>query len=209
LETKEPAAHNDGLRKLSALHVLQGRYEEALDQLEQGIDLGDMLGETGWKAWFHLYTAYIHLQSESLTEALEACENSLSAAMDAGESNLHRRALHMKGLIHLSRKEPAEAQRITGELKDLVEAMIAMDKNKFESAAEEFKKALALLPEQYDVNHEQASFIYALATAHSESGDANAARQEYEKIVSLTTGRFYAGDVYVDAQKQLSSLQNR
>ena len=84
-----------------------------------------------------------------------------------------------------------------------------MDNHNFERAAEEFKKALALLPEQYNVNHEQATFIYALATAYSESGDVETAQQEYEKIVSLSTGRFYTGDVYVDIQKQLSSLQNQ
>jgi len=224
LETKEPTAHNEGLRKLSALYVLQGRYEDALEQLEQGIDLGDMLGETGWKAWFHLYSAYIHLRSESFADALEDCEHSLSAAMEAGESHLRRRALHMKGLIHLGKKEPAETQRIAVELKDKVEAgmaknamryyhhlvgMIEMDKDKFEDAAEEFKKAQALLPEEYNVNHEQALFIYPLAVAYVESGDADAAQQEYQKIVSLTTGRFYAGDVYVDVQKQLSSLRNQ
>ncbi|MFC2165087.1 protein kinase [Acidobacteriota bacterium] len=224
LEIKEPTAHNEGLRRLSAVYVLQGRYEEALEQLEQGSDLGDMLGETGWKAWFYLYSAYIHLRSESFAEALVNCENSLSAAMEAGESHLRRRALHMKGLIHLGKKEPAEAQRIAVELKSLVEAgmaknamryyhhlvgMIELNERNFESAAKEFKRALALLPEQYNVNHEQALFIHALATAHSESGDADAAQQEFEKIASLTTGRFYAGDVFNDSQKKLANLQNK
>jgi tetratricopeptide (TPR) repeat protein len=224
LETKEPTAHNEGLRKLSALYVLQGRYEEALEQLDQGIDLGDMLGEKGWKSWFHLYSAYIHLLSENIAEALEDCEKSLRSAGDAGESGLYRRALHMKGLIHLGKKEPAEAQRIAEELKSVVEGglarnamryyhhlvgMIEMDKNNFQGAVEEFKKATALLPAEYNVNHRQAMFIYPLALAYSELGNADAAQREYEKIVSLTTGRFYCGDILTEAQKQLASLQNQ
>ena len=224
LKTKEPAAHNEGLRKLSALYVLQGKYEDAIEQLEQGIDLGDMLGETGWKSWFHLYSAYIHLLSESFDEALEACENSLSAAKDAGESHLHRRALHMKGLIHLGKKEPSEAQKIAGELKDLIEAglakntlryhhhlvgMIEMDQGNFEGAVENFNKAIALLPAAYNVDHEQALFIYPLALAYTELGNAEASQKEYEKIVSLTTGRFYSGDIFVEAQRQLSNLQKQ
>jgi serine/threonine protein kinase/Tfp pilus assembly protein PilF len=224
LETKVPTAHNEGLRKLSALYVLQGRYEDALEQLEQGIDLGDMLGEAGWKAWFHLYLAYIHLRSENFSEALEACEDSLSAAAEAGESNLYRRALHMKGLIHLEKGELAVAQRVASELKSVIEqgfvknairyyhhllGMIEMDKGNFGGATKEFQKAIALLPSEYDVNHEHALFIYPLAQAYAELGNADSAQKEYEKIVSLTTGRYYAGDIFTQAQEKLTSLQNQ
>jgi tetratricopeptide (TPR) repeat protein len=224
LETEEPTAHNEGLRKLSALYVLQGRNEEALEQLEQGIDLGDMLGETGWKSWFHWYSAYIQLGAGNFAEALEACENSLSAALEAGESNLRRRALHMKGLILLRKKEPAEAQKIAEELKNVVEGglgkntmryhnhllgMIELDKGNFEGAAGEFKKAITLLPEEYNVDHVQAVFIYPLAIAYSELGNEGAAQKEYNKIISLTTGRFYTGDIFTEAQKMLSVLQSQ
>jgi len=224
LETKEPAAHNEGLRKLSALYVLQGRYEDAFEQIEQGIDLGDMLGETGWKAWFHLYSAYLNLRTDSLAEALRNCDESLSAALNGGESNLHRRALHMKGLIHLEKKETAEARKIADQLKVLVETglsksamryyhhlvgMIELNSNNIDGAKVEFDKAIALLPAECNVDHEQILFLYPMAEVYSKSADNEGARREYERILSLTTGRFYAGDIFTDARKQLLALQNQ
>jgi serine/threonine protein kinase/Tfp pilus assembly protein PilF len=224
LETKKPAAHNEGLRKLSALYVLQERYEDALEQLELGIDLGDMLVETEWKAWFHLYSAYVRLRSEQFDDALESCESSLKAAEEAGDSSLQRRALHMRGLIHLERKKPAEAQRTAAELKDLIESglaknamryyyhlvgMIELNGKNFLKARDAFAKAVDLLPREYDTNDAQALFIYPLARTYIELGDAGAARKQFKNIVSLTTGRFYSGDIFTTAQKQLAALRNQ
>ena len=224
LETKEPSAHNEGLRKLAALYVLQGRYEDASEKLELGIDLGDMLGEDGWKAWFHLYSSYVLLRSEKLDDALEACENSLDAAAEAGDSSLQRRALHMKGLIFLESKEPSDVQKIAGELKSLVESglaknamryyyhlvgMIELGRNNFPKARDAFVKALEMLPEEYNVNHEQALFVYPLAKTYSDLGETESALQEYEKLISLTTGRFYTGDILSMAQKELAVLRNQ
>jgi hypothetical protein len=42
--------------------------------------------------------------------------------------------------------------------------------------------------------------------AYSDAGNADAARREYESILSLTTGRFYYGDLYADAREQLALL---
>jgi len=44
--------------------------------------------------------------------------------------------------------------------------------------------------------------------AFSDAGNNEAAQKEYEKILSLTTGRFYYGDLYLKAQEQLTLLKN-
>jgi serine/threonine protein kinase/Tfp pilus assembly protein PilF len=219
LETKEPSAHNAGLRRLAALYVMQGRYAEALEQLEQGVDLGDMLDETSWKAWFLLYMAYVHLRSANLDNALEACENSKNVAMENGDANLLRRALHMRGLIQLDRDGKAEAQKTAEELRSLIESgmvkkairyshnlfgMIKLKEGNLDDAVEELLRAKSLLPVQFDVDHGQAFFLYPLAMAFSDAGNSDAAQKEYEMILSLTTGRFYYGDLYLKAQEQLS-----
>ncbi|MGD8540209.1 MAG: protein kinase, partial [Candidatus Aminicenantes bacterium] len=221
LETKEPIAHNAGLRKLAALYVMQVRYAEALEQLEQGVELGDMLGETSWEAWFYLYMADVHLRSESHDKALEACENSKNIAMESGNADLLRRALHMIGLIQLERDEEEEAQKTAEELQALVDngmvkkharyshdlvGMIKLKEGNPMEAVEELKEAQSLLPAEYDVDHGHALFFYHLAMAYSDAGNADAARREYESILSLTTGRFYYGDLYEDAREQLALL---
>jgi serine/threonine protein kinase/Flp pilus assembly protein TadD len=223
LETKEPIAHNTGLRSLAALYVMQGNYSESLEQLEQGVDLGDMLGETSWKSWFYLYQAYIHLRSGSLDSAMEASDNSRSVALESGNVSFVRRALFMRGLIQIERGEKDEAQKTAEELRSLIESgmakkairyshnlfgIIKMNENSINDAIEELKKAQSLLPAEYEVDHGQAFFLYPLAIAYSNAGDNDAAQEEYKRILSLTTGRFYYGDLYVSAQEQLTFLRN-
>ncbi len=221
LETKEPLAHNAGLRRLAALYVMQGRFDEALEQLEQGLDLAEMLGETSWKAWFYLYTAYVHLKSKNPEKALEACNDSANIASESGNSGLLIRALHMKGLIQIERDETEEAQYTAKELQAQIErgmakkairyshnllGIIKLREGNLNGAVEELEEAQSLLPAEYDENHGQAFFLYPLAGAYRDAGNIDAARKEYERILSLTTGRFYYGDLYVDSQRQLSPL---
>jgi tetratricopeptide (TPR) repeat protein len=180
-----------------------------------------MLGETSWEAWFYLYMAYVYLRSENLESALEACENSRNIAMESGDADLLRRALHVKGLIQLDRDEKGAAQLTANELQALIEkgmakkairyvhnlmGMIKLKESDQNAAVEELKRAQSLLPAQNDLDYGQALFLYPLALAYSHAGNTNAAQQEYESILSLTTGRFYYGDLYRDAQEKLALL---
>jgi serine/threonine protein kinase/Tfp pilus assembly protein PilF len=223
LETKEPIAHNTGLRSLAALYVIQGNYSEAIEQLEQGVDLGDMLGEKSWKSWFYLYMAYVHLRSGNLDFAWEACENSKNTALESGETNFVRRAIHMRGLIQLERNEKDEAQKTAEELRSQIESgmvkkaaryshnlfgIIKQKEGNLDGAIEELQETKSLLPGEYEKDHGQAFFLFPLAMAYSDAGNNDAAQQEYEKILSLTTGRFYYGDLYITAQEKLNLLRN-
>jgi tetratricopeptide (TPR) repeat protein len=219
-ETEEPIAHNAGLRKLAAHYVMQGMYDEALEQLEQGVELGDMLGETNWKAWFYLNMAYVHLRLNDFDKALETCKNSENIARDSGDADLLRRALHMRGVIQLEREGTEEARKTAMELQSVIEhgmqkkairyyhnlfGLIKLKERNFSGAVEDLMEANSILPAEYDEDHGQAFFLYSLAKAYSEAGNADAAHQEFEEILSLTTGRFYYGDLYVSSKEQLES----
>jgi tetratricopeptide (TPR) repeat protein len=195
-------------------------YDEALEQLEQGVELGDMLGETSWKAWFYLYMAYVHLRSNDFGKALETCKNSENIARDSGDANLLRRVLHMRGVIQLEREDNEEARKTAMELQSVIEGgmqkkairyyhnllgFIKLKERNFSGAVENFIEANSLLPAEYDEDHGHAFFLYSLAKAYREAGNADAAQQEYEGILSLTTGRFYYGDLYVSSKEQLES----
>ncbi|GAG17418.1 unnamed protein product, partial [marine sediment metagenome] len=71
LETEEPKAYEEGIKRLGALYLLQGMFEKSKEQAKQGIALAVMLGETEWSSWFHLYLAYMYLKSKNLEEALK------------------------------------------------------------------------------------------------------------------------------------------
>jgi len=54
--------------------------------------------------------------------------------------------------------------------------------------------------------NDHALFIDSLASAHYKIGNIEKAREEYEKIVILTTGRIYYGDIYVKSFYMLGKI---
>jgi len=221
LETEEPKAYQEGAKRLGALYILQGMFEKSMEQIKQGIALAGMLGETEWSSWFHLYLAYMHLKSKNLEEALKECNDTLTIAVEAGILDRQREALYFKGRISVEMESIDEARKTADELKVLIETgmnskamrfyyhlmgMIELEKQNFSEAIEYFNQALVLLPSQYDPDHRQALFIDPLAFAYHKAGDDERARQEYERIIHLTTGRLFYGDIYAKSFYMLGKI---
>jgi tetratricopeptide (TPR) repeat protein len=86
--------------------------------------------------------------------------------------------------------------------------MTELERENYSSAIEEFKNALSLLPFQHDAiygkNH--AIFFDSLALAYYTAGDFEKAREEYEKITKLTTGRLWDGDIYAKSFYMLGKI---
>jgi tetratricopeptide (TPR) repeat protein len=123
-------------------------------------------------------------------------------------------ALFFKGAAHLEMNSMDEAIKAASDLKELIQkginkgkmelyyelkGMIELKKKNLSKAIKYFNKALSLLPSQHSAapfvdNH--ALFIDSLAAAYNLVGDIERAREEYQKIVDLTTGRIYYGDLF-------------
>ena len=114
-----------------------------------------------------------------------------------------------------------EAQRMADELKAMCEkalnkkliryyyhlmGLIELKKENSPSAIEYFKKALDLMPFQRGESRWPAVFHDSLALAYFKAGNMDKAREEYEKIISLTVGRIYAGDIYVKSFYMLGKI---
>jgi tetratricopeptide (TPR) repeat protein len=221
LETEEPRAYEWGTKRLGALYLLQGMFEKSKEQVKQGIALAGMLGETEWSSWFHLYLAYMHLKSKNLEEALKECNEALNIASKAGILDRQREALYFKGRVYIEMKFKDESQKTADELKELIEngmnrkamrlyyhliGMIELAKENFSVAIESFNQALTLLPSQFNPDDGQALFIDPLAFAYYKAGDYEKARQEYERIIHLTTGRLFYGDIYAKSFYMLGKI---
>jgi tetratricopeptide (TPR) repeat protein len=85
--------------------------------------------------------------------------------------------------------------------------MKELKRENFSKGIDHFKKAISLLNFQ---NHsradDQALFIDSLALAYYKAGDVERAREEYEKITSLTAGRQDFGDIYVTSFYMLGKI---
>jgi tetratricopeptide (TPR) repeat protein len=111
-----------------------------------------------------------------------------------------------------------EAQEAADDLREIIEkglnkklmrlyyhltGRIELGSENCSKAVEYFKKALNL---EYGPLTVDASFIGSLASAYYKAGDLEKAREEYERITSLTTGRRYHGDIYAKSFYMLGKI---
>ena len=94
-------------------------------------------------------------------------------------------------------------------LKYHLDGMIELEKNNYSRAAEFFKKANDLLPCQYEDNDRHGLFIEPQALAYYKSGDLDKAKEEYERITFLTTGRIYYDDIYARSFYMLGKIHEQ
>jgi tetratricopeptide (TPR) repeat protein len=218
IDTGENTGRYYGREKLAALYLLQGKFEKSEDQLGKGIELLKELGAKGEESEFHIKLAYLYLKLGKLEDALEECNKAWTYAVEAEEPEAQRYALSFKGLAYLEMNSLSEAQRTADELKKLIRkeqnkklirdyhhlaGMIEFKKENFAKAIKEFKKAVSLSSLQHSFS---ALFLNSLALAYYEAGDLEKAREEYERIIALTYGRLYYGNIYVNSHYMLGKI---
>jgi serine/threonine protein kinase/Flp pilus assembly protein TadD len=220
-DVKEPVAHDIGLRRLAGLYLLQGRFDEAQEQLNQGLDLAIMLEDQVWEAWFHMYSAYVSLKAGDLKEALWGCEQAGGIAGESGALDIQRQAFFLKGLVFLEMNAPEAAEETAHQLLGLIDrglvekakryhrhllGEIELEKNNFAQAIQEFSTAISLLPGEFSIDSWHALFMEPLARANNMNGNIENAQSAYEKIESLTFGRMYQGDIYANSLYMLGKI---
>jgi serine/threonine protein kinase/tetratricopeptide (TPR) repeat protein len=220
----EQVAHIYGRYMLAPLYLMEGKYKEAERQANLGIELAEKIGDKVWQLNFLLGLEYIYNSSGHPEKALEACNKAWGVASETDSSTGKRTSLLDKGIAYLAMNSPDEAQKTGEELKDLIErginkkairyyhllmGRIELQKQRYSSAIEYFQRAINLLPYQHDFGDDHAVFMAALASAYEKAGDVEKARQQYEKISRLTSGRFYYGDIYARSFYMLGKIADQ
>jgi len=226
LEQAEPRSQYFAGNGLAFLYLLQGRFEKSKDILKPGIELVKRFGIKWAESEWHSSLAYFHLKSGNPEEALKESDEAWKSALEAEQPFLQRRALFLKGYSYLEMKSLDKAQKVADELREFIEkgmhrkairyhrslmGMIELKRENFSKAVEYFKEALALLPFQHSLSSPRsrdyhALFIEPLALAYYKAGDFEKAREEYERIISLISGRFYYGDIYAKSFYMLGKI---
>jgi tetratricopeptide (TPR) repeat protein len=153
--------------------------------------------------------AYSSLRSGRPEAAIVECDKAYS--IDAGRMALDykRQTLHLRGVAYLAMKRIDEAERTAGKLKALIETglnrkamrrydnlmgAVELARGNMPKALEYLERAVLSLP--YGPFEKDAWFIGTLAEAYLSAGDRIKAREQYERITTLTTGRVSYGDTY-------------
>lgn len=216
---------NLALARLACLNIYTGNFDIAISYIKQGFEEVSGLGERRWLFFFHKMMANIYYIKGDLKGAAEECRNALDSALENGSVRGRISALHLQGLIALEMNNLNEAQITAGEIKKVVGnwlnpkmmryyyhlmGHIYLEENNIEDAIAYFKKAIALLPYQYDpAGDGHAAYYDSLALAFYRAEDYESARKWYEKIFNLTSGRIYDGDIYAKSFFMMGKIYER
>jgi tetratricopeptide (TPR) repeat protein len=206
--------------------VSQGRWEDAVVQLTQALEMAESVGERPWQAWLSTRLVYMYMRQGKYQEALDVCNNALEIDMVGARLDLQRRVLYFKGLVEVAMNALEEAQTTADTLRQSIEGglnqkeirfyhhlagMIQLAENQYPQAIENFNQAISLLPHQYTrhpwiVGNDRALFLDSLALAYFRSGNQDEASEEYGKIHTLTLARLDYGDLYAKSYYWLAKI---
>ena len=217
--SKEPLGQNFGIVNLLFLNLSQGKFEKATHLYKQGVELTRKLGQKLWEARWHLSGSNFYRRFGYLEEALKECNEAWKIAEEIRDTRDQRRALYNKGLVLLEMGAIEEAKKAADDLKDMVEkgmrkksirfhhhlkGMAEFKEGNYSKAIDYFNDALFL--ESYGPLSKRADFINSLALAYKKAGNSEKAIEEYERIISLTSGRDRYGDIYAKSFYMLGKI---
>ncbi len=198
-----------GMQRLAWLYLTQGKFRKAQNVVNVGIELAQKAGEPWADSGYHLMQAHNYQSSGNYEQSLQEAEEAWKSAVAADYRYFQISALYLRGIAYMKMKSLAEAKKVAEELKQMVEAglnkkrmrtyhyltgLMKLEEEKFSEAIQDFKKDLSL--GSYGPLNKSARVIDSLALAYYRSGDVEKAREEYERITSLTAGRLQLGDIY-------------
>ena len=222
LKLSAPEAQAYYLYEMILLAILQGKFNEAEALARRAITAMEKSDEKLFMNVFRNLSAYGLWRSGHLKESIQEYDKIRDTAVEIDSVSQQRAALRGKGLVYCTLNSFAEAQKAADELTRHVQnalnpketrmvehllGQVELQKGHADQAIDHFKRAFSLLPHEYTFpGEEQAFYVEPLALAYYKSGDLDLAREEYERIVALTTGRIAYGDVYARSFYMLGKI---
>jgi tetratricopeptide (TPR) repeat protein len=221
-EDRTAIEKSTGRKWLGLLYLLQGQNKSCLREIEESIKLARTSGFPYEEQRLLLSKASFYFMQRDFDKAYETALRAREKAVDIRDRTGEIDAFRLKGLCEVERGQFSEARRTIMEMENIidkiglpkllrtcyqVEGALAAARKSWDIAVDYHVKAVSMLPEQYLVEYdEQAVYYEALASAYRERGDEDQARAQYERLVSLTTGRLTGGDAYVRSLYQLGII---
>ncbi len=217
-ERKEPVVYAFGLQRLGRLYLLQGRFKDVRKIGLESIEQAERLGQGTWISNIIGGLSYVERILGNYDRALELLEKNWNNAVEDEDFNSQRSTLFNMGLTYLEMKSIDEAQKTADRMKKMIEqamnkklirnyyslmGMIELEKNNYSKAIELFKKAFPLLSA---ISSSRLPDAYFTGLAYYKAGDLENSRQEYERVISLTTGRQSFGDLYAKSFYMLGKI---
>ena len=220
-ERKEPVANAFSRQRLGGLYKLQGRFKEFRKIGQEALEQAEKLGQNTWISNIISGLSYVERRLGNPDRALELLNKRWNSAVEDEDFSSQRGTLFSMGCTYLEMKSIDEAQKTAGRLKEMVDqamnkkliknyytlmGRIEFNKSNYSKAIEFYKEAIPLLSATSSLHLRLA---YHAGLAYYKAGDLANARREYERAVSLTTGRQSLGDLYAKSFFMLGKIHEQ
>jgi serine/threonine protein kinase/tetratricopeptide (TPR) repeat protein len=210
LEAAEPEIKGGAIYWITTLQFARGQFHKAIEQLEQFIPLAEKIGEKDWAVQARQFLSWVYRTNKDYQKALAYNNGVLKYAAENKSLDWNRNGLWQRSWILAEMQSFPEALKTAEELKKLFEgdlnkksirgyyevvSKIELERNGYAEAVRYGEDALAL----YSYGElTRPEYIYdILGQAYFRKGDLEKARDVYEKIPNLTSGRdLYARSFY-------------
>lgn len=197
---------------MSFLYLTQGDTARLEEEIRRGLEHSQKTNLQIGTFNFKIISAYLCLEQNRNAEALEMAHQAVEAAHEIGYNIYKNLALHMRGLAYVGTNNIAEAKATAEKLKEQIDeggnrkrlrhyhhlmGNIHLAEGDFPQAVACCETAVSLLPQEYSKFDMHVLYLDSLALAYYKNGNLEKARETYERISSLKTGRLRWGNKYV------------
>jgi tetratricopeptide (TPR) repeat protein len=206
---------------LCYLYLTQGQYQKFKEEISEGEKFTQDFSFLPGLYNFTSMMTYLLWQKNEMPEALEEAHQAVELAQYRDHVNF---SLHLRGMIYAHMGRIAEARETANRLKKKIEedeaqklmrhyyhllGVIAKGEGEYQSAIQEFDKAISILSSENFKADMHILFFDELASAYVDIGDLKKAQKVYEKITGLKTGRLRWGDLYVKSFYRLGKIHEQ
>jgi len=222
LAAAEPEIKRLAMIRIAYLQLARGQFHKAIEQYEQTITLAEKTGEKTWAVQARQNQSYLFTILKDYQKALAYNNDVLKYAAENKSLAWNRSGLSMRSNILAELRFFPEALKTAEELKKLYDSdlnaklirnyyaimsKIELERNDYEKAIDYGEDSLALY--SYGELAKPASIYYISGQARYRRGDLEKARDVYERIPALTTGRLTSGDIYARSFYWLGKIYER
>lgn len=213
--------HKEKIKYLRLLYLLKGKFNKSIELLRGNIKL---LKAFEYKIIAVFELAHLYLRLNKPQEALIEIEKGMQEESEFILPYHHMMKQFYTGLAYLKLKQFDRVEVVLKELKKLIDDSVSKrniryyyflqgrrerENKNYKQAIHNLEKAVKYLPAEVRNDfggNQQAIFSYELAVTYYEAGKSDKARTRFEKIIGMTFGRVYFGDLYAKSFYYLGKI---
>ncbi len=218
LEIEQPVTNLYARNVLSNYFIAHGKLDLAAEQLQEGLELAEMVGENSWVAGMQSGLSYVYALKGRGADAARAAEQAVQIARETESQEHLRKALFSQAMVLILVDDPAEArssaqelQRVTAQGLNqramrhvyLLNGMLLSRAGQHTEALDEFKRSRELMPQ---LDESQAYLSDAMAETLWASGEPAKARRLYTGMQKRPLARLESSYLYVRSFYQMARI---